>query len=104
TKLLSRIFVENAASRRLCARSGFREVGTYARHGRLHGAWRDCVIVERLLGAARTRAASLSPEQIALEFVASINAHDVERLSQLMSDDHEFVDSLGGSTRGRDAM
>lgn len=51
-KVLSRIFPENQASRRLCARHGFREVGTYQRHGRLDGAWRDTVIVERLLGEA----------------------------------------------------
>jgi L-amino acid N-acyltransferase YncA len=31
---------------------GFREVGTYQRHGKLDGTWRDCVIVERLLGEA----------------------------------------------------
>lgn len=49
-KLVSRIFPENLASRRLCAAVGFREVGTYRRHGRLDGQWRDCVIVERLLG------------------------------------------------------
>jgi L-amino acid N-acyltransferase YncA len=51
-KLLSRIFPENAASRRLCATLGFREVGVYHRHGRLEGRWMDCVIVERLLGTA----------------------------------------------------
>jgi L-amino acid N-acyltransferase YncA len=49
-KVLSRIFLENTASRSLCARHGFREVGTYHRHGRLDGLWRDVVIVERLLG------------------------------------------------------
>lgn len=47
-KVLSRIFPENDASRRLCARHGFREVGTYLRHGKLDGVWRDVVIVERL--------------------------------------------------------
>jgi len=51
-KLVSRIFQENLASRRLCAALGFREVGTYRRHGQLDGKWMDCVIVERLLGAA----------------------------------------------------
>jgi phosphinothricin acetyltransferase len=51
-KLLSRIFPENTASRQLCAALGFREVGTYIRHGRLDGEWRDVVIVERLLGEA----------------------------------------------------
>ncbi|HET6764749.1 MAG TPA: arsinothricin resistance N-acetyltransferase ArsN1 family A [Longimicrobiaceae bacterium] len=51
-KVLSRIFPENTASRGLCARHGFREVGIYQRHGKLEGAWRDVVIVERLLGPA----------------------------------------------------
>jgi len=51
-KLLSRVFPENTASRALMAKLGFREVGTYQRHGKLDGAWRDCVIVERLLGEA----------------------------------------------------
>ena len=51
-KLLSRIFPENTASRALMAKVGFREVGTYLRHGKLDGVWRDCVIVERLLGEA----------------------------------------------------
>jgi len=52
TKLVSRIFPENLASRHLCAALGFREVGVYHRHGQLDGTWMDCVIVERLLGAA----------------------------------------------------
>ncbi len=51
-KLLSRIFPENAASRALMAKVGFQEVGIYRRHGKLDGVWRDCVIVERLLGEA----------------------------------------------------
>lgn len=51
-KVLSRIFPENAASRALCRRHGFREVGVYQRHARLDGAWREVVIVERLLGDA----------------------------------------------------
>ena len=51
-KLLSRVFVENEASRALLRSVGFREVGIYRRHGRLDGQWRDCVIVERLLGEA----------------------------------------------------
>ena len=48
-KILSRIFPENSASRGLCARHGFREVGVYERHARLDGVWRDVVIVERLI-------------------------------------------------------
>jgi L-amino acid N-acyltransferase YncA len=48
-KLLSRIFPENEASRRLVASAGFREVGFYQKHGQLDGVWKDVVIVERLL-------------------------------------------------------
>jgi L-amino acid N-acyltransferase YncA len=51
-KLVSRIFPENEASLALCRSLGFREVGVYRRHGKLDGEWRDCVIVERLLGEA----------------------------------------------------
>jgi L-amino acid N-acyltransferase YncA len=49
-KIVSRIFPENTASLALHERCGFRVVGIYKRHGRLDGEWRDCVIVERLLG------------------------------------------------------
>jgi L-amino acid N-acyltransferase YncA/glycerol uptake facilitator-like aquaporin len=48
-KIVSRIFPENTISLELHERCGFRVVGVYRRHGRLDGAWRDCVIVERLL-------------------------------------------------------
>ncbi|HEV3348755.1 MAG TPA: arsinothricin resistance N-acetyltransferase ArsN1 family A [Methylomirabilota bacterium] len=48
-KIVSRIFPENVASLVLHERCGFRVVGVYHRHGKLDGAWRDCVIVERLL-------------------------------------------------------
>ena len=51
-KLVSRIFPENVASLTLHERAGFRVVGVYRRHGKLDGAWRDCVIVEKLLGPA----------------------------------------------------
>lgn len=51
-KLVSRIFPENTASLALMARMGFRQVGIYQRHGKLDGEWRDCVVVERLLGDA----------------------------------------------------
>ena len=50
-KLVSRVFVENAASRSLLQSLGFREVGIYEKHGRLDGTWRDVVIVERLIEA-----------------------------------------------------
>ena len=48
-KLLSRVFVENSASRGLLRTLGFREVGIYEKHARLDGVWRDVVIVEKLL-------------------------------------------------------
>ena len=50
-KLLSRVFVENVASRTLLHRLGFREVGVYEKHGQLDGVWRDVVIVEKLIAA-----------------------------------------------------
>jgi L-amino acid N-acyltransferase YncA len=51
-KLTSRIFTTNTASIRLHQASGFTIVGVQRRHGRLDGEWKDCVLVERLLGDA----------------------------------------------------
>jgi L-amino acid N-acyltransferase YncA len=51
-KVLSRVFPTNLASRALCRRHGFREVGVYRRHARQDGQWRDVIIVERLVGEA----------------------------------------------------
>jgi L-amino acid N-acyltransferase YncA len=51
-KLTGRIFTTNRASLALARAAGFREVGVQLRHGRLDGAWKDCVLVERLLGPA----------------------------------------------------
>lgn len=48
-KLVSRVFPSNAGSRALCRSCGFREVGTYEKHGRLDGQWLDVIIVERLI-------------------------------------------------------
>jgi L-amino acid N-acyltransferase YncA len=50
-KLVSRVFVENTASRELLKKTGFREVGVYYHHAKLDGRWRDVVIVEKLLGS-----------------------------------------------------
>jgi L-amino acid N-acyltransferase YncA len=55
-KRVPRIFVENEASRALCAWSEFREVGVYEKHAQLDGVWRAVVIVERLLPANLTEA------------------------------------------------
>jgi L-amino acid N-acyltransferase YncA len=51
-KLTSRIFTDNEASRAVHVAAGFHEVGIQRRHGRLDGRWKDCVLVERLLGDA----------------------------------------------------
>ncbi len=51
-KLTSRVFTDNAASRAAHVAAGFHEVGVQRRHGRLDGRWKDCVVVERLLGEA----------------------------------------------------
>ena len=48
-KLLSRVFPENETSLTLLASLGFRQVGTYVRHAKLDGVWRDVVIVEKLI-------------------------------------------------------
>jgi L-amino acid N-acyltransferase YncA len=51
-KLTSRIFATNAASIALHEAAGFTTVGVQRHHGQLEGVWRDCVLVERLLGEA----------------------------------------------------
>jgi L-amino acid N-acyltransferase YncA len=51
-KLTSRIFADNASSIAAHRAAGFDVVGVQRRHGRLDGRWKDCVLVERLLGDA----------------------------------------------------
>lgn len=51
-KLTSRVFSDNLASRAAHRAAGFEEVGVQRRHGQLDGEWKDCVLVERLLGPA----------------------------------------------------
>jgi phosphinothricin acetyltransferase len=58
-KLTSRIFTTNLASRAAHVAAGFAEVGVQRHHGQLDGEWRDCVLVERLLGPA-AQAAGIS--------------------------------------------
>jgi len=43
-------------------------------------------------------------KETVLEFIARINAHDVEGLAALMSDDHTFVDAHGNQVTGREKM
>ncbi len=51
-KLTSRVFADNEPSRAAHRAAGFEEVGIQRRHGQLDGRWKDCVLVERLLGPA----------------------------------------------------
>lgn len=48
-KLTAKLFTDNMASIRLCERCGFTSVGVHRCHGQLDGAWRDVLVVERLL-------------------------------------------------------
>ena len=49
-KMIGKLFTDNVASIRLVERCGFDSVGLHRRHGQLDGAWRDVLVVERLLG------------------------------------------------------
>ena len=40
---------------------------------------------------------------VVLEFNAAINARDLDRLTELMSPDHRFVDASGAAIEGREA-
>lgn len=51
-KLIAKIFTTNEASLRLFKRCGYTEVGIHKRHGRLHGEWKDVVVLEKALGEA----------------------------------------------------
>ena len=46
----------------------------------------------------------LSATEIAQQFVAHINSHDLEAIGTLLASDHRFIDSLGNEARGRDAL
>jgi len=43
-------------------------------------------------------------KQIVLDFVKYINEHNVEKLSELMSDDHTFIDAHNNSIIGKNNM
>ncbi len=51
-KLTSRVFTDNGPSRAAHRAAGFEEVGIQRRHGKLDEQWKDCVLVEYLLGPA----------------------------------------------------
>lgn len=43
-------------------------------------------------------------KETVLAFIDCINAHDVEKLGALMSDDHTFIDAHGNRVSGKDKM
>jgi phosphinothricin acetyltransferase len=51
-KLLGRVLPGNLAAASLFAGHGFTDAGVLRRHARVDGEWRDCVLVEALLGDA----------------------------------------------------
>jgi ketosteroid isomerase-like protein len=46
----------------------------------------------------------MEPSEVARVFVSRINAHDVDGLCSLMTDDHAFVDALDNRVVGRSTM
>jgi ketosteroid isomerase-like protein len=46
----------------------------------------------------------MSSTEVVLEFMERINQHDADKLAELMTEDHVFIDSLGHSTKGRANM
>jgi len=96
-KLVSRIFVENEASRALVAAVGFREVGTYYRHAKLDGEWRDVVIVEKFLapiGAIPSVGPAAAPRRSHGDVLASLRSEgaDATALAQSLDWARAMVD------------
>jgi ketosteroid isomerase-like protein len=46
----------------------------------------------------------MSPIETILHFLDCINKRDPDKLAELMTEDHLFIDSLGNSVRGRQRM
>ena len=46
----------------------------------------------------------MSRTETVLEFLDRINQRDVDKLTELMTEDHTFIDSLGNSNQGREKM
>ena len=46
----------------------------------------------------------MKPVETVLEFLARINGRDPDKLAELMTEDHVFIDSLGQVVRGRETM
>ena len=46
----------------------------------------------------------MSPVEVVLQFLDRINQHEADKLAELMTPEHVFIDSLGQSVRGREKM
>ena len=46
----------------------------------------------------------MNNKEIILAFIDLINAHNVDGLAQLMTDDHRFIDAHGNEVMGREKM
>ena len=46
----------------------------------------------------------MNPVETVLQFLDRINQRDVDKLAELMTEDHVFIDSLGQAVRGREKM
>jgi uncharacterized protein (TIGR02246 family) len=46
----------------------------------------------------------MTPVETVLQFLERINQRDAEKVAELMTEDHLFVDSLGHTVRGREQM
>jgi ketosteroid isomerase-like protein len=46
----------------------------------------------------------MNPTQVVLDFLERINQRNVDKLAELMTADHVFVDSLGNAVSGREKM
>jgi ketosteroid isomerase-like protein len=47
---------------------------------------------------------SINPKQIALQFNECINTQNIRRISDLMTEDHRFIDRAGKVVRGKENM
>jgi ketosteroid isomerase-like protein len=46
----------------------------------------------------------MNPTQVVLDFLERINQRNVDKLAELMTADHVFIDSLGNAVNGREKM
>lgn len=46
----------------------------------------------------------MTPPEVAAEFVARINAHDLDGLCDMVTEDHIFIDALDNRLTGREAI